>query len=110
MRHGKYNAKKTTVDNIAFASKKEALYYAQLKMLEKAGRISHLELQPRYEMPPLEFTPDHGSICTYVADFRYLDSEGKLQVVDVKGMRTPVFNLKLKLMRYFYPNVEVILA
>jgi dsDNA-binding SOS-regulon protein len=45
-RKNKYNAKKTVVDGITFHSKKEADRYCELRLLQKAGQISHLELQP----------------------------------------------------------------
>lgn len=104
-RSGKFNAKPQVIDGHRFASKKEALHYLLLKAEQKAGRISGLELQPKFPMPALS-----GSICTYIADFRYRDKEGKMRVVDVKGMQTPVFKLKLRMLKYFYPDVEVILG
>ena len=36
-------------------------------------------------------------VATYVGDFRYIDRNG-IAVEDVKGMRTPVYRLKAKLM------------
>ena len=41
----KYHSRKQTIDGHVFASKKEAQRYSELKMLEKAGEISNLELQ-----------------------------------------------------------------
>ena len=46
----KYRAVKTTIDGITFDSKKEAAEYGRLKLLEQAGVISDLELQPRFEI------------------------------------------------------------
>lgn len=68
----KYHAVRTTIDGITFASKAEARRYAELKMLEKAGEIKGLELQPRFRL----MAPELGSgfdlhIGDYVADFRY---------------------------------------
>jgi hypothetical protein len=95
-RQPKYRAKKTECDGILFASKKEAQRYMDLKLLEKAGDIRRLELQPRYRIDI------HGiHVCTYIADFRY-HSNGKLIVEDVKGIRTPIYRLKKKLMRAIY--------
>ena len=46
----KYRNVKTEVDGILFASKKEARRYSELKLLERAGEIAHLELQPRIKI------------------------------------------------------------
>jgi hypothetical protein len=88
----KYKAIRTTIDGHTFASKAEANRYQHLKLLEKAGQITNLSLQPRYAL-------DVGGvhICNYIADFRYWDEGGRV-VEDVKGVRTPVYKLKKKLM------------
>src|SRR3990167_9782276 len=90
----KYGAQPTEVDGIRFASKKEAHRYAELKLLEKAGEIRDLELQPRF---PLEV--QGAVIAEYRGDFRYQERsyEGtcrgcwRTRVEDVKGVRTPVY-------------------
>jgi hypothetical protein len=92
---------KTIVDGITFASKKEAKRYTELKLLERAGEISRLELQPRYDI-----TINGVKICTYVADFRYF-SKAKLVVEDCKGYLTPVYRIKRKLVMALY-NVEIL--
>ncbi len=118
-RWGKFNAKATVVDNVRFASRKESLYYLQLKGLLKAGVIRDLELQPRFPMPPESWgsatgpslNRKPGCICTWVADFKYTNKEGKTVIVDVKGMRLPIYKLKRRLFDYFYPDAgEVIEA
>jgi hypothetical protein len=91
----KYGAIPTEVDGIRFASKAEARRYAELKLMESAGVIDRLTLQPRYKL-----VVDGELIGTYVADFRYLDLEHERFVVeDVKGVETPVFKLKRKLVK-----------
>lgn len=96
----KYRAKRTTVDGITFASKKEAKRYGQLRELEQAGRIVGLVLQPRF---PLKV--NGLLVTTYVADFEY--SEGGVRVVeDVKGFRTRDYILKRKMMLAVY-GIEV---
>ena len=91
-RTGKFNARRTVVDNITFDSKKEALRYMDLKILSKTGRISKLELQPEYPM-----IVNGHKVCAYRADFRYVEN-GKTVVEDCKGMRTPIYQLKKKLL------------
>jgi len=99
--HSKYGAIKTVVDGITFASRKEAKRYTELKLLELAGEISRLELQPRYDI-----TINGVKVCTYVADFRYF-GKAKQIVEDCKGFKTPLYRLKSKLVRALY-NVEIL--
>ena len=89
----KYNAVKTTVDGIKFDSKAEARRYSELKLLLKAKTIADLELQPRYD-----FVVNGVKIGFYKADFRY-KMGNRLIIEDVKGVKTPVYNLKKKLMK-----------
>lgn len=96
----KYNAKKTVVDKIKFDSKKEAKRYVDLKILERLKMISNLELQPRYDLII------NGVKCGfYKADFRYVNN-GITIVEDVKGMKTPIYNLKKKLVKAIY-NIDI---
>ena len=87
----KYHAIKTTVDNITFASKAEARHYGELKLLEKAGLITDIHLQVQYS---IEVNGKH--ICNYYADFTYWEN-GEQKIIDVKGIKTPVYRLKKKL-------------
>jgi hypothetical protein len=90
----KYGAIRTEVDGITFASKAEARRYAELKLMERAGVIRDLVLQPRYEL-----CVTGERICWYVADFAYTDNATDAPVVeDVKGVKTSVYRLKKKLM------------
>ncbi len=100
MKRNKYGAIKTVVDGFKFDSKKEAARYSQLKLLVKAGVVTKLELQPRYDL--IINTVKCGF---YKADFRYFEN-GKEVVEDVKGMKTPVYNLKKKLIKAIY-GIEI---
>ena len=46
----KYKNVKTTVDGIAFDSQKEARRYADLKLMHRAGAITDLTLQPKFDI------------------------------------------------------------
>lgn len=92
----KYGAKKTEVDGFVFASKREAARYSELKTLERAGEIQHLQLQPRFPC-----FVEGKLICTYIADFQYHDKEGR-HVEDAKGYKTDVYKLKKKLVEALY--------
>lgn len=99
MTRSKYNSIKTKVDGIKFDSKKEAERYQELKLLERAGIIKELELQPRFLLQD-KFKlggTTHRKI-EYVADFKYWDKEKKVYIVeDVKGVKTDVYKLKKKI-------------
>lgn len=89
----KYGNQKTLVAGHVFDSKREAERYQLLCILERAGRISDLELQPKYRLDV-----DGIHVADYIADFRYKDSLGFTMVEDAKGVRTAVYRLKKKLM------------
>lgn len=93
----KYGNRRTVVDNISFASAKEARRYAELKLLERAGEITDLRLQPRF---PLKV--NDALVTTYVADFAYRHTfHGAIMaqeiIEDAKGFRTDVFIIKSRL-------------
>lgn len=101
LRKSKYRAVPTYVGTIRFASKAEAARYETLLILEKAGKITDIKLQPKFPLV---------AGITYVADFSYFEvpkSQERLVVEDVKGMETPVFRLKEKMFRHFYPHIEL---
>ena len=108
MAYNKYNNKKVIVDGIPFHSIKEANRYKELKLLERAGKIKDLELQPKYELIPTTKT-NSGTIrkVSYYADFRYIDTQtGKEVVEDVKGYKTEVYKLKRKMLLYKYRGIN----
>ena len=64
---------------VYFDSKKEYRRYNDLRLLEKAGKISDLTVKPRF---PLEV--NGKLIATQIPDFSYYEKD-KLVVEDVKG-------------------------
>lgn len=106
----KYHNKIVEIDNIKFASKKEAKRYGELKLLEKANVIKNLELQKKFELQPSYTNNNNENIraINYIADFFYYDNEkGVFIVEDTKGYRTDVYKLKKKLFEYKYPNLTI---
>lgn len=103
----KYRNKKVIVDEKEFDSKREGNRYKELKLLERAGEIKDLELQPRFLLQD-SFKKNGRTFrkIEYVADFKYIEN-GKAIVEDVKGMRTDVFKLKHKIFEKVYPNLEL---
>lgn len=91
----KYNAKRVLLDGICFDSKAERDYYAALKLRERAGEVDSLELQR-----PFDLIVNGVLIASYICDFCYFDRISCRRVVaDVKGVATPAFRLKAKLMK-----------
>lgn len=92
----KYRNVKVTVDGIRFDSKREAAYYGELKMREKAGEVTGVELQRPFKL----LGPKGELMATYKADFAFWDNrEDRFRVVDIKGVITKEFRLKQKMMR-----------
>lgn len=121
MRRRKYGNTKVIMDGIQFDSQREAARYQQLKLLERAGRITALQTQVKYVLIPTQRAasfevyksgPNKGRRkpgkvleceCSYIADFVY-NQDGETVVEDVKGYRDPAsagyakFVIKRKLM------------
>lgn len=83
-----------------FDSKLEYNQWLVLKLRQKAGEISGLERQKSFDL-----IVNGVKICRYVADFVYIE-RGQQIVSDAKGILTPEFKLKAKLMRAIY-NITV---
>ena len=95
----KYNNKKVVYDNIKFQSKKEMGRYTELKLLEKAKKITDLELQKKFVIQD-KIKTNQGILraITYIADFYYFDVDlNKYIIEDVKAIKTKDFMLKFKL-------------
>lgn len=96
-RGSKYGAIPVVVNGIRFASKREGRRYWDLYLMEKAGKISDLVLQPG-------FTFACG--IKYKADFAYTEN-GKRIYEDVKGFQPRAFKLKMKMFKHEFPDVEL---
>jgi len=93
IRH-KYHAKPTTCDGIRFASKKEAAFYEQLKLRQKAGDVVMFLRQVPFDLP--------GGV-KYRADFLVFYNDGSCAVIDVKGHRTSEYKAKKRMVEALYP-------
>lgn len=108
MIRSKYGNKKVPVvvgkQIIKFDSIKEAKRYEDLYLLEKAKKISNLEIQPEFILS--EAIRHNGKTfksVKYIADFRYIQ-DGKVIVEDVKGFKTDVYSVKVKWFLSLYGN------
>jgi len=99
LRH-KFGAVRTERDGIKFASKKEAAYYDQLTLLKQVGEVLFFLRQIPFHLP--------GGV-RYVCDFAVFYADGRVEFVDVKGMQTPEFKAKKKMVESVYAPVEIVL-
>jgi hypothetical protein len=91
----KYGNTPTELDRRKFDSKVEAVRYAELRLLQRSGRITELICQPEYPI-----TVNGITVARYIADFEYMNQYSERVVEDVKSEATrtnPVFRLKKKL-------------
>ena len=93
----KFNAITTQRNGFKFDSKKEAAYYDQLMMLQRNGDVVFFLRQVPFHLP--------GNI-TYRVDFQVFLADGSVEFIDVKGMRTPQYIAKKKMVEALYP-VEI---
>lgn len=111
----KYKNEKVEYDGIKFDSKRERDRYMVLKDAERRGVISELKCQPKFTLIPAQYHEEAKQLktkvkmvkkcdflaITYTGDFQYV-KDGKVVVEDVKGMVTPEYKLKEKMMAYFH--------
>ena len=83
-----------------YSSAKEARRAAELRLLQKAGKIWNLREQVPYVLIPAQRIGKKliERECRYVADFVYEDTAGDTVVEDCKGVRTDAYIIKRKLM------------
>ena len=103
-RKSKYNARKVRVDGIAFDSQAEANYYCRLKLLLRAGKIDGFCRQARFVITEGR---DGEKGTEYVTDFIVFYPDGSYRIVDVKGVKTDAFRIKVKCMREKYPKLKI---
>ena len=103
MMRNKYHSRKVTIDGVTFDSKKEAMRWRELRLLERAGKLTALQRQVKFELIPSQRID--GKVveraCSYIADFAYC-MNGEYIVEDTKGFRTPEYVIKRKLLLHKY--------
>ena len=100
VKRDKFNAKITEVDGIKFKSKKEARYYQELKIRQRAGEVSFFLRQVPFDL---------GEGVRHFLDFIEFWANGEVKFIEVKGYDTPQGKMKRKLVESMYPiEIEVI--
>ena len=92
----KFNAKITERDGFKFHSKKEARRYDQLILLQQSGEVSYFLRQVPFHLP--------GNV-TYRVDFLVFWADEHVGFEDVKGVLTPQYKMKKKMVESLYPVV-----
>jgi hypothetical protein len=90
----KFKAKPQNLDGIYFASKKESKRYIMLNLLQKSGEVLFYLRQVPMHLP--------GGV-KYVCDFVVFWSSGEVTFEDVKGLKTPLYVAKKKMIEDIYP-------
>jgi len=100
----KYGSRKVTKDGIVFDSVRECNRWTELKLLERAGHISGIQRQVKFQLLPSQKID--GKVVErpvfYVADFFYKDKDGNVVVEDTKGFKTKDYIIKRKLMLHVH--------
>lgn len=94
----KYKAKKAIYKGESYHSTKEMKYAQTLDLLIKAGQVKKWERQIKFKI-----TVNDEFITSYILDFKVEYTDGKIEYVDVKGMKSGVpydlFKVKKRLMK-----------
>ena len=90
----KFRAIRCEADGIKFPSKKERKRYLELKQLQELGEVAFFLRQVPFYLA--------GGV-KYVCDFQVFWSDGRVEFEDVKGMKTPVYIAKKKMVEATYP-------
>ena len=96
-RRSKYNNRVCYWRGEKFDSQRELDRYQELLILQRAGRISGLSRQVRFELTPnIRYEGKLIKKAEYVADFTYWE-QGKFVIEDCKGYQTDLYKLKKKI-------------
>ena len=101
---------KRTFNGIVFDSLLEMRYYRDVLLpMVESGEVTKYELQKKYVLQD-SFERNGKKVLpiTYVADFYMEYADGRIEVIDTKGMPDGVAKLKRKLFWFRYPSVNYI--
>jgi hypothetical protein len=90
------------------ASKREAKRCNDLHILERAGQITHLEVEPQFwfVINGEQMKHDNGRRVGYKADFSYREGD-KAIAEDSKGFVVRDWPLRRALFRHLFPLIEL---
>lgn len=99
---------KRTCNGIVFDSVLEMKYFRDVVLPKmESGEITKYELQKKYILQDgFEYNGKKILPITYVADFYIEYSDGRVEVIDIKGCPDKTAKIKRKLFYYKYPNIN----
>ena len=115
----KYHNKKIEYEGHIFDSIKEMNYYKSLQVLQRAGEIVKIELQPVFPYIVAYSLPAEGhstyerlhntfeKTYKYIGDFRVTYKNGNVAIIDAKGVRTAIYKRKKKIIEALY-NIKIV--
>jgi hypothetical protein len=94
------------------ASKREATRCNELRILERAGEIAALEIEPQFyfAIDGRQVKHQNGRRAGYKPDFAYRLPDGRHVIEDVKGgnaTRTEAHVLRIAIFRALFPAIEL---
>ena len=107
----KYGAKKSQcLHGHTHDSIKEAKRCNELHLLERAGHITDLEVQPQFwfQINGQQVTHDNGRRVGFRPDFRYKEGLLRDTVEDVKGFKTADYTLRKAIFKALFPNINFV--
>ncbi len=102
----KYSAKKTTYNGRLYDSKLEASVARDIDILIKAKVIRNVVPQVDFIL----YGKGGTKICVHKVDFMVEYTDGKVAVIEAKGVATALFRLKHKLFLDNHPDIDYILV
>lgn len=103
----KYHAKRIDKYGRTWDSKKELKEYEQLLILQQAGEVKTIELQPKFELQPaFRYQGKAQRAITYKADFKVTYSDGRIEIIEVKGFKTRDYAMRKKMLLFLHPDVD----
>jgi hypothetical protein len=93
LRH-KFKNVPTEVGNAKFSSKKEARHWSELLLAKKSGELLFALRQVPFH---------HSSGVRYIVDFVEFWKDGTIRFVDTKGVKTPMYKVKKKMIEAEFP-------
>jgi hypothetical protein len=103
----KFGAVPTVYGGQRYPSKAEAAFAQQLDWRQAAGEVV---TWTRGTPLVLVDAPRARGRVTYLPDFEVTPAGGNTYLVDVKGVETPVWRLKMKLLRARYPALQLLVV
>lgn len=102
----KYGARRTAYGGVTYDSKAEADYARELDVKKAGGAIKNWWRAPSIVLVPGK----RGERIEYRPDFVVLDADGSRYWVDVKGVETAVWKLKVRLLHYVKPGERLLVV